>query len=147
MFACERILQLCGNQGEIRMRIEVSVGELVDKVSILEIKLEKIVNPEKLANIKMEYNLLLESMKQLDLSNHSDIFLELKKINLSIWVTEDSIRKLEAEKRFDAEFIALARNVYFDNDRRAAMKRQINTRYNSSVVEEKQYTDYGQSLR
>ncbi len=70
------------------MKIEVSVGELVDKVSILEIKLEKILNPEKLTNVKIEYNLLLESMKLLDLSNHSDIFLELKKINLCIWETE-----------------------------------------------------------
>ncbi|MCD6589145.1 MAG: hypothetical protein J7K88_11405 [Candidatus Fermentibacteraceae bacterium] len=129
------------------MKIEVSVGELVDKVSILEIKLEKILNPEKLANVKREYNLLLECMKLLDLSNHSDIFLELKKINLCIWETEDSIRKLEAEKRFDAEFITHARNVYFDNDRRAALKKQINTRYNSRVVEEKQYTDYGQKLK
>ncbi|OPX29552.1 MAG: hypothetical protein B1H09_06200 [Gemmatimonadaceae bacterium 4484_173] len=131
----------------MQMKIEVSVGELVDKVSILEIKLEKILNPEKLANVKIEYNLLLESMKLLDLSNHSDIFLELKKINLCIWETEDRIRKLEAEKRFDAEFITHARNVYFDNDRRAALKKQINTRYNSRVVEEKQYTDYRQKLK
>jgi len=131
----------------MQMKIEVSVGELVDKVTILEIKLEKIENPKKLANVQMEYSLLLKNMKELDLSNRSDVFLELKKINLRIWETEDSIRKLEAEKRFDAEFITLARNVYFDNDRRAAMKKQINTRYNSRVVEEKQYTNYGQKLK
>ncbi len=129
------------------MKIEVSVGELVDKITILEIKLEKIVDSEKLANVQVEYSLLLENMKELNLSNRSDVFLELKKINLRIWETEDNIRRLEAEKRFDAKFIALARNVYFDNDRRAALKKQINTRYKSRVVEEKQYTNYGLNLK
>jgi hypothetical protein len=126
------------------MKIEVSVGELVDKVSILEIKLQKITDPEKLANVNREYRLLLKCMEELEISVDSGVFLELREINLSIWNTEDSIRKMEAEKRFDSEFVQLARSVYFDNDRRAVVKKTINTRYNSLIVEEKQYTNYRQ---
>ncbi len=126
------------------MKIEVSVGELVDKVSILEIKLDKVSDPGKLVNIRKEYNLQKVVMESIGIDSNSTDFIELKKINLEIWLTEDAIRKRELNKDFGEEFIQLARDVYFKNDRRASIKRKINLEYNSLIVEEKEYTDYGQ---
>lgn len=124
------------------MKIEVSTGEIVDKVSILEIKLEKITHREKLFNVQREYDLLKKSMESLGITTDSADYRELKRVNLSIWTTEDEIRKKELHSDFGEEFVALARKVYFDNDTRASVKRRINIEHNSLIVEEKEYTDY-----
>ena len=124
------------------VKIEVSTGEIVDKVSILEIKLEKITNSEKLSNVQCEYDLLKKSMESLGITTDSSDYRELKNINLSIWITEDEIRKKELQRDFGREFVELARKVYFDNDKRASVKRRINLEHNSLIVEEKEYTDY-----
>ena len=104
--------------------------------------MEKFTDPQKLANVQREYDLLKENIDSLNISLLSEDFLELKKINLSIWNTEDSIRRHEAKKSFGKDFVQLARNVYIENDRRAAIKRTINLKYCSLIVEEKEYTDY-----
>lgn len=127
------------------MKIEVSVGEIVDKVSILEIKMENIIDKKKLANVEKEYRLIKEAMETLGITSDSRDFLELKKINLDIWNTEDSIRNLELEKNFSKDFIRFARNVYFFNDSRAEIKRRINLDHNSMIVEVKEYSDYGRT--
>ena len=124
------------------MKIEVSIGELVDKVSILSIKLKKIKNTEKLKNIQKEYEILLHSMKDSGIDTDSDEFEQLKRINLKLWDIEDRIRLKEAAKQFDDEFIDLAPSVYFTNDDRAAIKKEINLMHNSELVEEKEYKDY-----
>lgn len=126
------------------MKIEVSVGEIVDKISILEIKLDKVRDLNKLVNIRKEYSLLKTDMESLGITNKSKNFVELKAINLEIWNVEDAIRLKELAKDFGDEFIRLARDVYFKNDRRAAIKRKINHDHDSLIVEEKEYTDYGQ---
>lgn len=127
------------------MKIEVSVGEIVDKASILEIKLDKISDIDKLSNVEREYKLIKKAMESLGIETDSTVYRELKKINLDIWETEDSIRNLELEKNFSDKFIQFARNVYFYNDTRAAIKRRINLEHNSMIVEEKEYTDYGRT--
>ena len=127
------------------MKIEVSVGEIVDKVSILEIKIAKINDKKKLSNVEREYKLIKEAMESLGMSTDSIDYRELKKINLDIWETEDAIRNLELKKDFTNNFIQFARNVYFFNDKRAAVKRRINLEHNSMIVEEKEYTDYGRT--
>ena len=124
------------------MKIDISVGELVDKVTILSIKLEKIFNPEKLKNIQNEYEKLIKPMQDCGIAIDSEDFRQLKNVNLKLWNIEDQIRIKEAGKAFDAEFIELARSVYFTNDDRADIKKRINLAYNSDLVEEKEYVDY-----
>ncbi len=124
------------------MKIEISMGELVDKVSILTIKLEKIKNPDKLKNIKKEYNLLYESMHKIGITKESEDFINLVNVNLKLWDIEDKIRIKEANKEFDDEFIQLARSVYFENDKRAEIKKQINLTFGSELIEEKEYVQY-----
>jgi hypothetical protein len=124
------------------VKIDISTGELVDKVTILSIKQEKISNPEKLANVRKEYAILITPMNDAGLFVDSDEFLRLKDINLKLWDIEDRIRVKEVESAFDDEFISLARSVYFINDDRAAVKKEINLKYNSDLVEEKEYVDY-----
>ena len=124
------------------MKIDISIGELVDKVTILEIKLERIKAEEKLINIRNEYNTLKKSMKEIGISSDSEIFMRLKKINIKLWEIEDNIRIKEFKQEFDDEFIKLARSVYFENDERATIKRDINTKFNSDFFEEKEYVDY-----
>jgi hypothetical protein len=124
------------------MKIEISIGELVDKVSILSIKLEKIINPDKLKNIEKEFNLLYKSMQKIGLTKDSDDFKKLVNVNLKLWDIEDKIRIKEASKEFDDEFIQLARSVYFENDKRAEIKKQINLTFGSELVEEKEYVQY-----
>ncbi|MEJ2055707.1 MAG: DUF6165 family protein [Calditrichaceae bacterium] len=111
------------------MKIEVSIGEVVDKVSILSIKLEKIKNPEKLKNIEKEFNLLYEALKTTGITRESKPFIELVNVNRTLWEIEDKIRIKEAKKEFDEDFIKLARSVYFENDKRADIKKQINVEY------------------
>ena len=124
------------------MKIDISIGELVDKVSILSIKLEKIKNPDKLKNIKKEYDLLYESMKKTGITKDSEQFINLVQVNLSLWDIEDKIRIKEANKEFDDDFIQLARSVYFENDKRAEIKKQINLTFGSDLIEEKEYVQY-----
>lgn len=124
------------------MKIDVSIGELVDKVSILAIKLKKISNAEKLRNIKKEYDLLSKAMDECGVSANSDEFKRLEEVNLRLWEIEDKIRIKEARQAFDNEFIDLARSVYFQNDLRSEIKKEINMKFGSELVEEKEYVDY-----
>lgn len=124
------------------MKIEVSIGEVVDKVTILEIKTEKFKNAEKLANVKKEYELLKKEIEKIGIFITSDEYLRLKEVNLKLWHIEDNIRIEESKKQFGDEFIKLARSVYFENDERAAIKKEINLKYGSELVEEKEYVDY-----
>jgi len=124
------------------MQIEVSIGELVDKVTILEIKLEQIRDPEKLKNIRREYALLGKVLNEAGMGRDSGEFRTLKAINLELWQIEDRIRAKEKAKQFDAEFIELARSIYFANDRRSEVKRSINLAAGSTLIEEKDHVDY-----
>ena len=124
------------------MKIEVSLGEVVDKVTILEIKTEKFKNSEKLENVKKEYKILKKSMENAGITTDSHEFQRLKKVNLKLWHIEDDIRIEEANQRFGEKFIELARSVYFENDRRAALKKEINLKYGSELIEEKEYINY-----
>lgn len=124
------------------MKIDISIGELVDRVTILSIKREKMKALQKLKNVEKEYSLLSEQMNKIGIHEHSTEFIKLKEINLKIWQTEDAIRNKEKKQEFDEEFIRLARSVYFQNDERAAIKREMNIRYDSDLIEEKEYTDY-----
>jgi len=127
------------------MKVEISVGELVDKVTILEIKLEKIQKSSKLANIRKEYGILHRSMNEVGIDSGSQDFRKLKEINRELWDIENRIRVKESKHEFDRKFIELARKVYFCNDERAAIKRKINLKYSSAVIEEKEYADYNRS--
>jgi len=124
------------------MKIEVSIGELVDKVSILNIKKEKFKDTKKLENVKKEFNILLQRMRDAGIDLDNSYYQQLKEVNLKLWHIEDNIRQKEAKKEFDEEFIELARSVYFNNDDRATIKKTINLEYNSDLVEEKEYVDY-----
>jgi sulfur transfer complex TusBCD TusB component (DsrH family) len=125
------------------MNIEVSHGEIVDKLTILQIKKENITDPSKLDNIIKEYDYLLSIVENdLGISTESSEYLELLSINKELWVIEDDIRDKERLKEFDEEFIKLARAVYFTNDVRAKIKKEINLKYSSGFVEEKSYQPY-----
>jgi hypothetical protein len=123
------------------MKIEVSNGEIVDKLTIIEIKLENIKNEQKLANLKVEYEILNKAVG-LIIDKTNPLYLELLEINKKLWTIEDRIRELEKNKDFNAEFIEVARSVYFTNDKRSDVKRKINDLTNSALVEEKSYEDY-----
>ncbi|HEX5960360.1 MAG TPA: DUF6165 family protein [Rhodanobacteraceae bacterium] len=123
----------------------VSYGELIDKITILEIKSERIVDAAKLANVRDELQ-LLDRLWQADEHSRIDISAEragLKRINETLWEIEDEIRVKERDRAFDARFIELARAVYHTNDERAAIKRAINLKLGSRLVEEKSYQGYG----
>lgn len=125
------------------MNIEVSHGEIVDKLTILQIKKENITDPSKLDNIVKEYNYLLSVVENdLGISILSPEYLELLSVNKDLWVIEDDIRDKERQKEFDDEFIKLARAVYYTNDIRAKIKKEINLKYSSGFVEEKSYQPY-----
>ena len=123
------------------MKIEVSIGEIIDKLSILQIKTSFIKDDEKLNNVKKEYDYLYNivfnemKIKQSDFSN-------MVEINQVLWKIEDDIRDKERDKVFDIEFIELARSVYTTNDKRAEIKKEINLKYGSLFVEEKSYSNY-----
>jgi hypothetical protein len=123
----------------------VSHGELIDKITILEIKSERMTDASKLANVRDELQ-LLEGLWSRDPATRTDIAAEraeLKRINEALWEIEDEIRVKERDQAFDARFVELARAVYHTNDRRAAVKRAINVKLGSRLVEEKSYQDYG----
>lgn len=119
--------------------VPISVGELFDKISILKIKEQKITNPIKLQNIKTELNLLQEISKAIDKDLLSNKVEELYQINILLWDIEEKKRKKEKQKKFDEEFIQLARDVYINNDKRASIKKDINILLNSNIIEEKSY--------
>ena len=124
--------------------IPISPGELIDKITILEIKRESIVNKEKLSNINLEYKVLLETLEnKIIASNEIDsLRIKLKTINKRLWDIEDQLRDLERSKTFNEDFIKLARSVYFTNDERSEIKKSINKLLNSEIVEEKSYSKY-----
>ena len=125
------------------MNIEISIGELIDKYTILQIKSEKIKDISKLKNIEIESKLLSDAIQS---KNYFLIFskeiVELQSINEKLWIIEDSIREKEKKKEFDDEFIQLARSVYITNDIRFDIKNKINKISDSAIVEEKSYSKY-----
>ncbi len=123
------------------MKIEISNGELIDKLTILEIKLQKITDGNKLANIRKEYTILKKAAETV-IDTKDPLFISLLEVNLSLWEIEDRIRELERKKDFGKSFVETARSVYFKNDLRAKIKHQINQQTNSDLFEEKSYEDY-----
>ena len=123
---------------------EVSVGELLDKISVLEIKKEKIKDPEKLKFINDEYNILNEQLKNNVKSDEKldNLFKSLKEINSKLWVIEDEKRLCEKNSDFGEKFIKLSRDVHFLNDDRAKIKLEINKLTKSKIKEIKEYTNY-----
>ena len=123
---------------------EISAGELLDKISILEIRIEKVKGKSDLEEINKEYKILKESQKLA--INFTDeirkLFQEIKQINQKLWDIEDEIRSCEKEKDFGQKFIDLARSVYFNNDKRAKIKSEINKLLGSNIKEIKQYSNY-----
>ena len=128
----------------MKINVPISLGELLDKISILEIKNEKIKDENKLNNITKELISLKKTLELLDLNNKElkPLYDKLKEINLKLWNVEDDIRILEKEGKFEEKFIQLARNVYITNDQRFEIKNQINISFNSDFVEEKSYEEY-----
>lgn len=129
------------------IRVEISPGELLDRISILEIKSARMADPAKLANVRHELGLLAAVRAETlpTLSALSVLASELKSVNQTLWDVEDAIRAEEAASRFGPRFVALARSVYRHNDRRAAIKRRINELLGSAILEEKDYADYAPS--
>jgi hypothetical protein len=127
--------------------VPVSWGELVDKITILEIKEQRLSSPQAVANVRNELAVLSRAVAELQSSPAAlnTLKQKLKAINEKLWEIEDEIRAKEAAKTFDPQFIELARAVYFNNDERARIKREINDLLKSGLVEEKQYTPYSGS--
>ena len=127
-----------------KILVEVSVGELLDKISVLEIKKEKIKDPEKLKFINDEYNILNEQLKNNVKSDEKldNLFKSLKEINSKLWVIEDDKRLCEKNSDYGEKFIKLSRNVHFLNDDRAKIKLNINNHTGSKIKEIKEYTNY-----
>jgi len=124
--------------------VPISPGELLDKITILRIKSERMTDQTKLANVRHERELLEQTWRE---AGHSEVDISveeraLQAVNAKLWDIEDDIREKEARQAFDKGFIELARAVYFSNDERAALKKRINQKLGSKIVEEKSYTDY-----
>ena len=119
----------------------ISIGELIDKITILEIK-QIYMTGIKLKNINKEMKLLKNILQDKNLEINIDLIKNLKKVNKKLWEIEDKIRIKESKQEFDEEFIKLARSVYIENDKRASIKKEINQKYNSDLVEEKSYKNY-----
>jgi transcriptional regulator of nitric oxide reductase len=126
------------------IQVPVSPGEVLDKITILEIKSERMTDPEKVANVRVELALLREtwvkSVQEDDVVRR--LHDALKEINEALWEIEDDIRDKERVKEFDERFIELARSVYFTNDKRSQVKKELNLHLGSQIVEEKSYQDY-----
>jgi len=131
------------------LKVEVSVGEFLDKLTILEIKSERFTDAAQLANVTAELQNLRETWAASPLSSRdiADPLQRLKAVNEKLWEIEDAIRALDAAGSFGEEFIRLARAVYVTNDERAAIKRELNTMLGSRLVEEKSYCHYGKDPR
>jgi hypothetical protein len=126
------------------IHVPVSPGEVLDKITILEIKSERMNDPEKVANVRTELTLLQETWASAVSRDQviDDLHDQLKKINETLWEIEDDIRDKERVKEFDERFIELARQVYFTNDRRSQVKKELNLHLGSLIIEEKSYQDY-----
>jgi hypothetical protein len=127
-----------------KIQADISVGELLDKISILEIKLEKVIDENNLNQIKKEHNMLKETQNlSIEFTNEvKNLFNSLKEVNLILWNTEDKIRICEKNNDFGKNFVNLAREVYINNDKRFKIKSQINKISGSNITEVKQYVDY-----
>ena len=123
------------------INVPISVGELIDKITILEIKKDKLKNL-KLKNILKELSFLRAVLEKNNILIPDEIYFQLKSINLKLWDIEDKIRIKEKNKEFDNEFIELARSVYLNNDRRSETKKELNVMFNSEIIEEKSYEKY-----
>ena len=123
------------------MKIEISNGELVDKLTILEIKQEKITDQAKLVNIRKEYDQLVGVVKKI-INLDDPLYVKLKEVNQKLWDIEDRIRDYERRQDFGKPFVETARMVYFTNDIRARIKHDINLKTGSDLIEEKSYEDY-----
>lgn len=123
------------------MKIEVSNGEIADKLTIIELKLERITDPGKLTNLKKEHTIVEEALAGF-MTKDDPLYLELYRVNAALWDIEDRIRDLERRKDFGPEFIETARSVYFRNDERSEIKRRINMQTGSGLIEEKSYEKY-----
>ena len=124
--------------------VEIAPGELIDKITILEIKIQRITNEAKLQNVRTEWTVLTKA-RDTNLPPSAELkalTTELKKVNEKLWMIEDDIRNYERQKDFNDEFICLARAVYFNNDDRARLKRSINELLGSTLIEEKSYATY-----
>lgn len=126
------------------IKVPVSFGEVLDKITILEIKSERIADPEKVKNVRLELDELSSTWNEAvqDQAAIADLRKQLKAVNEELWVIEDDIRDQEAAQDFGAKFIELARAVYVTNDKRAAIKKEVNLALGSRFVEEKSYQDY-----
>jgi hypothetical protein len=124
----------------MKVTVPVGVGELFDKITILEIKSQKFQDKDKLQNVQKELELLYEKTKSVEVS--SELINDLKNVNSILWDVEDRIRIKEHKQEFDQEFIDLARKVYYTNDKRATIKKQINIITESNIIEEKEYFEY-----
>lgn len=126
------------------IKVPVSPGEVLDKITILEIKSERMDDAEKVANVRVELKLLQETWAAAITDDDviRDLHGQLKEINEALWEIEDDIRDKERVKEFDERFIELARAVYFTNDRRSEVKKKLNLHLGSQIVEEKSYQDY-----
>ena len=124
--------------------VEVSIGELLDKISILEIKQDKIKDPEKLKFINNEHSILKDQLEKNVKSDYklNNLYQSLKEINAKLWVIEDDKRQCEKDKDFSEKFIKLSRDVHFLNDDRAKIKLEINNHTGSIIKEIKEYTNY-----
>ena len=123
---------------------EISAGELLDKMSILEIKIEKVTNKASQENLKKEYKIIKKNQNSnIKLEGEAkNLFISLKKVNLKLWKIEDNLRIFEKNKDFGNEFVKLAREVYLNNDKRSKIKSDINKLLASNIVEVKQYINY-----
>ena len=126
------------------IQVPVSPGEVLDKITILEIKSERMSDPEKVANVRTELALLQEIWIRSVPADPviDDLHRQLKEINETLWEIEDDIRDKEREKSFDDGFVELARRVYFTNDQRSRVKKELNIHLGSAIIEEKSYQDY-----
>lgn len=123
------------------MKIEVSNGEIIDKLTIIQIKLERIRNKIKQVNLKKEYNELSKSASGI-ISTSDVLYKSLYEVNSELWYIEDHIRDLERKKDFGKDFISTARAIYIKNDKRSELKREINIKTSSGLIEEKSYEKY-----
>jgi len=126
------------------IKVPVSPGEVLDKITILEIKSERMEDADKVANVRIELKLLQDTWARniTDDDVIRDLHAQLKEINEALWEIEDDIRDKERVKEFDERFVELARAVYFTNDRRSEVKKKLNLHLGSEIVEEKSYQDY-----
>jgi hypothetical protein len=123
------------------MKIEVSNGEIIDKLTIVQIKLERIREKKKLGNLRKEYDILTKASSSI-MSQDDPLYKSLYQVNCELWEIEDRIRDFERRKDFGDPFVATAREVYMKNDTRSEIKRQINIKTSSGLIEEKSYEKY-----